>query len=146
MGQHPIFKPRNRPRPVFQALRRGRYLSTDQPGSYLARIGGGLIVTITAKPSRLIGVAERNGLISCATAPLTVDQLPPWGGNNLQAIRKLVTDAALADLTAPMRVSSVREILCRMHRAGIPSIEASIYYPGRSYKRHGWRHSILTAI
>lgn len=101
---------------------------------------------ITARPNRLIGVAERCGLISCATAPLTVDQLPPWGGNNLQAIRKLVTDAALADLAAPMRVSSIKEILCRMHRAGIPSIEASIYYPGRSYKRHGWQHSILTAI
>jgi hypothetical protein len=99
----------------------------------------------TGTPSRLIGVAERCGLISCATAPITVDQLPPWGGNNLQAIRKLVTDAALADLASPMRVSSVREILCRMHRAGIPSIEASIYYPGRSYKRHGWRHSILLA-
>ena len=103
-------------------------------------------MTITTRPSRLIGVAERNGLISCACMAFDIDQLPPWGGNDLQAIRKLVTDAALADLSSPMRVSSIREILCRMHRAGIPSIEASIYYPGRSYKKHGWRHSILTAI
>lgn len=103
-------------------------------------------MTITARPSRLIGVAERNGLISCSCMAIDIDQLPPWGGNNLQTIRKLVTDAARADRAAPMRFSSVKEILCRMHRAGIPSIEASIYYPGRSYKRHGWRHSILTAI
>ena len=75
-------------------------------------------MTITARPSRLIGVAERNGLISCACTAIDIDQLPPWGGNNLQAIRKLITDIALADLASPMRVSSIREILCRMQVTG----------------------------
>ena len=103
-------------------------------------------MTITVRPSRLIGVAERKGLIDCSMAPLSIDQLPPWGGNNLQAIRKLIRDYQRADGLSSMLFNSEREIIARMRQRGIPSIETSIYYVGRSYKRHGWRHSILTAI
>ena len=103
-------------------------------------------MTLTARPSRLIGVAERHGLISCACMAIDIDQLPPWGGKNLQTIRQLVTNAARADQASPMKFNSIKEILDRMHQAGIPSLETSLYYPGRSYKRHGWCHSILTAI
>ena len=101
---------------------------------------------ITARPNRLIGVADRDGVISCSCSSLTIDQLPPWGGNNLQTIRKLIRDCSRADGLKPMIYHSEREIINGLKMAGIPSIEASIYYPGRSYKQHGWRHSILTAI
>ena len=103
-------------------------------------------MTITVRPSRLIGVAERCGFISCSMTPLSIDQLPPWGGNNLQAIRKLIRDCQKSDGLSSMLFNSEREIITRMRQSGIPSIEASIYYVGRSYKKHGWRHSILTAI
>ena len=103
-------------------------------------------MTIATRPSRLIGVAERNGSITCAVAPLTVDQLPPWGGRSLEKIQRIITSAARSHLAVPMEVNSIGDILWRMQLAGIPSIEASIYYPGRSYKKHGWRHSILTAV
>ena len=101
---------------------------------------------ITARPSRLIGVAESDGFILYSFSSLNIADLPPWGGNNLQAIRKLIRDCQRADELESKLSDSKKNIYTRMKNRGLLIIDASLYYVGRSYKRHGWQHSILTAI
>ena len=103
-------------------------------------------MTITARPSRLIGVAETDGFIQYSFCNLSVEDLPPWGGNNLQAIRKLIRDCQKSDQLVSGLSDSKQGIYARMKNRGVGLIDSSLYYVGRSYRKHGWRHSTLTAI